>query len=76
MEKDIELMDDVTLKIKCFIDTYRKKQISFATFVTILDEMGSTLDASKEVIRALLHILLERQDEPDSKSEYIRVGMK
>ena len=61
----------VTMKIKCFFDTYRKKQISFATFVTILDEMGSTLDASKEVIKALLAILLEKQNEPESKSEHI-----
>ena len=70
MGKDMEVIG-VTMKIKCFLDTYRKKQISFATFVTILDEMGSTLDASKEVIRALLHILLEKQDEPESKSEDI-----
>ena len=70
MEKDMEDMD-VTMKIKCFIDTYRKKQISFAILVTVLDGMGSTLDASKEVIKALLHILLEQQDEPESKNENI-----
>ena len=69
MEKDIELMDDVTLKIKCFIDTYKKKQISLAILVTVLDGMGSTLDSCKEVNRALLHILLEEQDEPESKNE-------
>ena len=60
---------DVTMKIKCFIDTYRKKQISFATLVTILDEIGSTLEASKEVIRALLHILLEKQNEAENISQ-------
>ena len=71
MEKDIELMDDVALKIKCFIDTYKKKQISFAILVTVLDGMGSTLDSCKEVNRALLNILLEKQDEPESKIETI-----
>ena len=60
---------DVTMKIKCFIDTYRKRQISFATLVTILDEIGSTLEASKEVIRALLHILLEKQNEAENISQ-------
>ena len=56
----MELANDVTVKIKYFIDAGMKKQISWTTLVTILGEMASTIDASKEVIKILLDVLFSK----------------
>ena len=56
----MELANDVTVKIKYFIDAGMKKQISWTTLVTILEEMASTIDASKEVIKILLDVLFSK----------------
>ena len=47
----------VNLKIKCFIDAGLQNQISRTSLVTILEEMASTHDGSKEVIKVLLEVL-------------------
>ena len=47
----------VNMKIKCFIDAGLQNQISRASLVTILEEIASTHDGSKEVIRVLLDLL-------------------
>ena len=67
----------VGMKIKCFIDAGLQNQISRASLVTILDEMASTHDGSKEVIRVLLDFLYSKHGEhksvathePQSKNE-------
>ena len=57
---ELEIANDVTVKIKYFIDAGMKKQISWTTLVTILGEMASTIDASKEVIKILLDVLFSK----------------
>ena len=49
--------NDFSSKISCFVDTAMKKQISWNSLAFILDEMASTLDMSKQVIKVLLDIL-------------------
>ena len=49
--------DEVLTNISCFINTAMKKQISWSSLALILDEMASTLDISKQVIKVLLDTL-------------------
>ena len=56
----------VGMKIKCFIDAGLQNQISRASLVTILDEMASTHDGSKEVIRVLLEVLYSKHGKHDN----------
>ena len=49
--------DEVLTNISCFINTAMKKQISWSSLALILDEMASTLDISKKVIKILLDTL-------------------
>ena len=49
--------DEVLTNISCFINTAMRKQISWSSLALILDEMASTLDISKQVIKVLLDTL-------------------
>ena len=49
--------EEVLTNISCFINTAMKKQISWSSLALILDEMASTLDISKQVIKVLLDTL-------------------
>ena len=64
------------MKIKCFIDAGLQNQISRASLETILEEMASTQNGSKEVIRVLLDFLYSKHEnvstpEQQSKNETI-----
>ena len=66
----------VTMKIKCFIDAGLQNQISRESLETILGEMASTQNGSKEVIRVLLDFLYSKHEnvstpEQQSKNETI-----
>ena len=72
LTEDIE----IGMKIKCFIDAGLQNQISRESLETILGEMASTQNGSKEVIRVLLDFLYSKHEnvstpEQQSKNETI-----
>ena len=51
MEEDKESsLKDLSIRIGCIIDTAIKKEISWTTLASILNEMTPTLSKSKQVI--------------------------
>ena len=49
--------DDAKLRIGSFIESAIKKEISWITLASILNEMTNNLGKSKQMIEILLHIL-------------------
>ena len=53
------------MKIQCFIDSALKKEMSWDILDSIIDNMTSTLDKSKEVIKILLEIIHDKEEPID-----------
>ena len=53
-------MEDLKVKIGCFIDAALKEEIPWTIFENFLDKMASSLDKSKQVIKILLRIIQEK----------------
>lgn len=67
MEEDKESsLKDLSIRIGCIIDTAIKKEISWTTLASILNEMTPTLSKSKQVINILLAVLQNKlQEKPN-----------
>ena len=69
--------DDGTMdtSIQHFVKMVLRKDLSWATFASILNDMTSTLDKSKEVIGILIHILQSKleTDKTESENQVINV---
>ena len=50
------------MKIECFIDSALKKEMSWNILTSVIDNMTSTLDKSKEVIKILLEIIHDKEE--------------
>ena len=69
--------NDVSSNISCFINTAMRKQISWNSLALILNEMASTLDISKQVIKVLLDALQSvTENDVIDKEENAKVNSK
>ena len=55
-------------KIKCFIDSALKKEMSWDILTSVIDNMTPTLDKSKEVLLEIIH----DKEEPIDKELQIK----
>ena len=53
--------ENIKVRIQCFIDSALKKEMSWDILASVIDDMTSTLDKSKEVIKILLEIIREKE---------------
>ena len=59
------------MMIECFIDSALKKVMSWDILASVIDNMTSTLNKSKEVIKILLGIIRDKEEPIDEELQII-----
>ena len=60
------------MMIECFIDSALKKVMSWDILASVIDNMTSTLNKSKEVIKILLGIIRDKEEPIDEELQIMK----
>ena len=63
--------ENIKMMIECFIDSALKKVMSWDILASVIDNMTSTLNKSKEVIKIFLGIIRDKEEPIDEELQII-----